>query len=137
VGSVLCGSAQFIQRARRYRKMVGGGMRQAGIIAAAGIVALESMIDRLAVDHDNARLLAQGLAGIPGLSLVPPQVDSNMVFLALDGVNSFELAGRISQAKVLCLAEAGRVRMVTHYGIERSDIEEALERIRATVGALA
>jgi threonine aldolase len=137
VGSVLCGSAQFIQRARRYRKMVGGGMRQAGIIAAAGIVALESMIDRLAEDHANARLLAQGLATVPGLRLVPPQVDSNMVFVALDGVNSFELAGRISQAKVLCLAEAGRVRMVTHYGIDRADIEEALERIRATVGALA
>jgi len=137
VGSVLCGNAQFIQRARRYRKMVGGGMRQAGIIAAAGIVALESMIDRLADDHENARLLAQGLAAVPGLRLVPPQVDSNMVFFTLDGVNAFELASRLSQAKVLCLAEAGRVRVVTHYGIERADIEQALERIRATVGALA
>lgn len=137
VGSVLVGSAQFIQRARRYRKMVGGGMRQAGIIAAAGIVALETMIDRLAEDQDNARLLAQGLAAIPGLRLVPPQVDSNMVFFTLDGVNPFELAGRLSQAKVLCLAEAGRVRLVTHYGIERADIEEALERIRSTVGVLA
>jgi threonine aldolase len=137
VGSVLCGSAEFIQRARRYRKMVGGGMRQAGIIAAAGIVALETMIDRLAEDHENARLLAQGLAAIPGLRLVPPQVDSNMVFVTLDGVNSFELTSRLSQAKVLCLAEAGRVRLVTSYGIELADIEEALERIRATVGALA
>jgi threonine aldolase len=137
VGSVLCGSAEFIQRARRYRKMVGGGMRQAGIIAAAGIVALESMIDRLAEDHENARLLAQGLAAVPGVHLVPPQVDSNMVFFTLDGVNAFELASRLSQAKVLCLAEAGRVRVVTHCGIERADIEEALERIRATVGALA
>ena len=137
VGSVICGSAEFIQRARRYRKMVGGGMRQAGIIAAAGIVALETMIDRLAEDHENARLLAQGLAAIPGLRLVPPQVDSNMVFVTLDGVNSFELTSRLSQAKVLCLPEAGRVRLVTHYGIERADIEEAVERIRATVGALA
>jgi threonine aldolase len=137
VGSVLCGSAQFIQRARRYRKMVGGGMRQAGIIAAAGIVALESMIDRLAEDHENARLLTQGLAAVPGVRLVPPQVDSNMVFLILEGVNAFELASRLSQAKVLCLAEAGRVRMVTHYGIDRADIEEVLERVRATLGALA
>ena len=137
VGSVLCGSAEFIQRARRYRKMVGGGMRQAGIIAAAGIVALETMIDRLAEDHENARLLAQGLAAIPGLRLVPPQVDSNMVFFTLDGVNSFELTSRLSRAKVLCLPEAGRVRLVTHYGIERADIEEAVEQIRATVGALA
>ena len=137
VGSVICGSAEFIQRARRYRKMVGGGMRQAGIIAAAGIVALETMIGRLAEDHENARLLAKGLAAIPGLRLVPPEVDSNMVFLTLEGVNSFELAGHLSQAKVLCLAEAGRVRLVTHYGIERADIEEALERIRAAVAALA
>jgi threonine aldolase len=137
VGSMLCGSAQFIQRARRYRKMVGGGMRQAGIIAAAGIVALESMIDRLADDHKTARLLAEGLAAVPGVRLIPPKVDSNMVFLTVEGVNAFELASRLSQAKVLCLAEAGRVRMVTHYGIEPADIEEALERIRATVGALA
>jgi len=137
IGSVLCGSAQFIQRARRYRKMVGGGMRQAGIIAAAGIVALETMIDRLAEDHENARLLAKGLAAISGLRLVPPEVDSNMVFLTLEGVNSFELAGHLSQAKVLCLEEAGRVRLVTHYGIQRAHIEDALERIRATVAALA
>ena len=137
IGSVLCGSGEFIQRARRYRKMVGGGMRQAGIIAAAGIVALETMIERLAEDHENARLLAQGLSAIPGVRLVPPQVDSNMAFFTVDGVNAFELAGRVSQAKVLCLAEAGRVRAVTHHGIERADIEEALERIRATVGALA
>jgi len=137
IGSVLCGSAQFIQRARRYRKMVGGGMRQAGIIAAAGIVALESMIDRLAEDHENARLLGKALAAIPGLRLVPPEVDSNMVFLTLEGVNSFELAGHLSQAKVLCLEEAGRVRLVTHYGIERADIEEAVERVRAVVAALA
>jgi threonine aldolase len=137
IGSVLCGSAGFIQRARRYRKMVGGGMRQAGIIAAAGIVALETMIERLAEDHENARLLAEGLTAIPGLRLVPPQVDSNMVFLTLEGVNSFELAGRLSQAKVLCLEEAGRVRLVTHYGIERADIEEAVERIRAAVASVA
>ena len=149
VGSVLCGSAEFIQRARRYRKMVGGGMRQAGIIAAAGIVALESMIDRLAearrqqlLGADHAECLAQlvadeVLAAVPGVRLVPPQVDSNMVFFTLDGVNAFELASRLSQAKVLCLAEAGRVRLVTHYGIERADVEEAVERIRATVGALA
>ena len=137
VGSVLAGSADFIQRARRYRKMVGGGMRQAGIIAAAGIVALETMIDRLAEDHDNARLLAQGLTTIAGLRLVPPQVDSNMVFFTHDSVNPFELATRLSQAKVLCLAEGGRVRLVTHYGIERADAEEAVERIRSTVSVLA
>jgi threonine aldolase len=81
--------------------------------------------------------LAEGLAAIPGLRLVPPQVDSNMVFLTLEGVNSFELAGRLSQAKVLCLEEAGRVRLVTHYGIERADIEEAVERIGAAVASVA
>ncbi len=137
VGSLLCGSAEFVERARRYRKMVGGGMRQAGIIAAAGIVALETMIDRLAEDHENARLLAEGLATRPGLRLEPPQVDSNMVFFAVDGIDALDLAGRLSQAGVLCLAEGHRVRVVTHYGVERADVEEVMERVRSTLAALA
>ena len=72
VGSVVCGSADFVARARRWRKMLGGGMRQAGVIAAAGLVALERMIDRLAEDHANARALAEALARLPGLALDPP-----------------------------------------------------------------
>ena len=79
VGSVICGSREFIEQARRWRKMVGGGMRQAGVLAAAGLVALDTMIDRLAEDHANARLLAQGLANIDGLQVDPESIQTNIV----------------------------------------------------------
>src|SRR3990172_9375335 len=79
IGSVLCGSQEFVRRARRYRKMLGGGMRQAGIIAAAGVYALENMVERLADDHENARVLADGLSAVPGIALAPPP-QSNLVF---------------------------------------------------------
>jgi threonine aldolase len=133
VGSVLCGSGEFIARARRFRKMLGGGMRQAGIIAAAGVYALENMVGRLAEDHDNARLLAEGLSGIPGISLAPPQ--SDLVFFSAEGWDMGELARRLSEQGVLCLDVGGRIRMVTHYGIERGDVEEALVRVRELMAA--
>ena len=135
VGSVLCGSAQFVERARKYRKMVGGGMRQAGVIAAAGIVALETMIDRLQDDHDNARLLAQGLSQLPGVRLLPPQVDTNIVFFTADDCDLWDLRNRLAERKVLALVEAGRIRMVTHYGIERRDVEETVEHTRGALAA--
>ena len=134
VGSVLCGSGEFIARARRFRKMLGGGMRQAGIIAAAGVYALENMVDRLAEDHDNARLLAEGLSGIPGISLAPPP-QSDLVFFTAEGWDLGKLARRLSEGGVLCLDEGGRIRMVTHYGIERRDVEEALVRVRELMAA--
>jgi threonine aldolase len=134
VGSVLCGSREFIARARRFRKMLGGGMRQAGIIAAAGVYALENMVDRLAEDHDNARLLAEGLSSIPGISLAPPP-QSDLVFFTAEGWDLGELVRRLSERGVLCLDEGGRIRMVTHYGIERRDVEEALVRVRELMAA--
>ncbi len=134
VGSVLCGSGEFIARARRFRKMLGGGMRQAGIIAAAGVYALENMVGRLAEDHDNARLLAEGLSGIPGISLAPPP-QSDLVFFTAEGWDLGELARRLSEQGVLCLDAGGRIRMVTHYGIERPDVEEALVRVRELMAA--
>src|SRR6202040_4292827 len=85
VGSLLCGTREFIGRARRMRKMLGGGMRQAGVFAAAGIVALESMIDRLAEDHQNARALAQGLGLVAGLNVLPVKRRTNMVMFEVDG----------------------------------------------------
>jgi threonine aldolase len=137
VGSLLCGSGEFIERARKYRKMVGGGMRQAGIIAAAGIVALDSMIDRLQEDHANARLLVQGLAGLPSLRLDPASGQSNMVSLQVEGTPALEFQDRLEEAGVLVTSMGGqRLRLVTHYGIERADIEEAVERIRAAASAL-
>jgi threonine aldolase len=133
---VVCGSADFIARVRRMRKMVGGGMRQAGVIAAAGIVALETMIDRLMEDHAHARLLAEGLAAIPGVHIDPASVETNIVvFEVADGV-AFQ--GRLRDAGVLTTAFGPtRVRMVTHYGIERADIITALERVRQAAGAAA
>jgi threonine aldolase len=129
VGSVLCGSGEFIARARRFRKMLGGGMRQAGIIAAAGVYALENMVDRLAEDHENAQVLAEGLSSIPGITLAPPP-QSDLVFFTAEGWDLEELVRRLGERDVLCLDEGGRIRMVTHYGIERRDVEEALVRIR-------
>ncbi len=127
VGSVVVGSASFIKRARRMRKVLGGGMRQAGVIAAAGIVALTEMIDRLAEDHANARILADGLALLPGVT--PEPVHTNIVYFqvhhprytAEDLQNALAAHG----VGVLALGPA-RIRAVTHYGIETGDIEETL-----------
>jgi threonine aldolase len=134
IGSVLCGSREFIARARGFRKMLGGGMRQAGIIAAAGVYALEHMVDRLAEDHDNAQILAEGLSSIPGIRLAPPP-QSDLVFFTAEGWDLGELIRRLGERGVLCLDEGGRIRMVTHYGIERRDVEEALDRVRELMAA--
>jgi threonine aldolase len=137
VGSLLCGSAEFIARARKMRKMVGGGMRQAGIIAAAGVYALDHMVDRLAEDHENARLLARGLAELPMVDLDPTSIDSNIVIFDVRG-DWLGFARALKNAGVLTSMPApGRIRAVTHFGIERADIEAALERAREAAAALA
>ncbi len=133
VGSVLCGSRDFIAEALRARKMVGGGMRQAGIIAAAGIVALETMVERLADDHVNARRLAEGLAETPGLSVDMDRVQTNIVIFELvsDRLTPAEFVARLAERGVKLLAIGGnRLRAVTHYGIEAQDIEIALAAVR-------
>ena len=136
VGSLVCGTADFVATARRMRKMVGGGMRQVGVIAAAGIVALETMVERLAEDHAHARLLAEGLAQVPGLRIDPAAVQSNIVVFGVD--DGAALQSRLRELGVLTTAFGPtRVRMVTHYGIERGDIEEALERVRRAAVAAA
>ena len=128
VGSLVCGSADFVAHARKARKMLGGGMRQVGVIAAAGIVALETMIDRLAEDHKHARLLAEGLAQVPGVRIDATSVQTNIVVLNVDDGTAFQR--RLQELGVLTTAFGlSRVRMVTHYGIMRQDIEEALERV--------
>ncbi len=137
VGSVLCGSGDFIARARKMRKMVGGGMRQGGIIAAAGVYALDHMVDRLADDHANAKLLARGLAALPMVELDADSSDTNIVIFGVRG-DWLGLARSMKQAGVLSTITApGRLRMVTHYGIEGPDIEEALERVRHAASVLA
>ena len=136
VGSVVCGSREFIDKARRMRKMVGGGMRQAGIIAAAGIVALETMVDRLAEDHANAGKLAHGLARITGVSVDPAHIETNIVYVDLVGISSAESVSGLRQRGVLVNGMDGWVRFVTHYGITAEDIELALDTVETTMKAV-
>jgi threonine aldolase len=130
---VICGSGEFIARARRTRKMLGGGMRQAGIIAAAGIVALETMVDRLAEDHSNARRLAYGIAGIDGLATDPSRVRTNILYLDLiDRRFSDEEFLKRLAVKGVRLSHTGpsRFRMLTHHGIGEAEIDAALKAIK-------
>jgi len=131
VGSILNGSADFIGRARQVRRMVGGAMRQVGVIAAAGIVSLETMVGRLAQDHENARLLAEGLATLPGIRLDPASVQTNIVAFELEGWEPPDFLAALKEAGVLAVPFGPhRIRMVTHNDVSREDIEKALERIR-------
>lgn len=135
VGSMLCGSADFISRARKYRKMLGGGMRQAGIIAAAGIIALETMVERLAEDHENARLLAEGLANIDGIIIDPAAVQTNIVVFQLAHLNPVEFVDRLTADGIKAVSFGGqRVRMVTHWGIERQDVQTTIDILHRILG---
>ena len=134
VGSVLCGRGEFIARARKNRKAVGGGMRQAGIIAAAGVYALENMVERLAEDHENARFLAGELAKLPGVRLDPSSVQTNIVIWEMEDISAPDFSKKLrEQALLVTTLGPTRLRMVTHYGIERSHIEDALERLQQTI----
>ncbi len=135
VGSLLVGSKDFIHQARRHRKLLGGGMRQAGGLAAAGIIALKTMTQRLQTDHDNALALAQGLATIPGIAIDPAVVETNMVFFDLAEEVAIAPETLIKALKVdhgLHIGGYGdrRLRAVTHYWIERSQVERLVEAIR-------
>lgn len=129
VGSLVVGDEEFIEKARKIRKMLGGGMRQAGIIAAPGIIALEKMIDRLEEDHINAKLLARGLNEIEGILVDLKTVQTNIVLLDITGlgVSSKKFVSLLEKRGVLALPREGaRIRMVTHRGIEKEHIERAL-----------
>ncbi len=139
VGSVLVGSREFIARAHRNRKILGGGMRQAGVIAAAGVVALESMTHRMRDDHANAKVLARKLADVPGLSIDVAGVHSNMVYFNLDAAVPFdaaELCKRVSLHGVKMLSSsARRVRAVIHCWVDAAEIETAASVIAAAMRA--
>lgn len=140
VGSLVCGSREFVREAKRLRKVLGGGMRQAGIIAAAGIVALEQMVDRLAEDHANARRLAEGLVEIGVFDIRPERVQSNILIfgLATDRFTPAELVARCAKDGLKFQAiEGGQFRMVTHYGIEREDVDAALRILARAVQELS
>lgn len=139
VGSVLCGTAEFINQARRVRKLVGGSMRQAGVLAAAGIVALTQMVERLADDHQHARQLALGLQQIPGIQVQPDTVKTNMVFFSLSEelkLTAEAVAAAMRQEANVWVGPTGprSFRAVTHYWIGPAEVECFLAALRAVVG---
>ena len=138
VGSMIVGSKDLIERCRVIRKMLGGGMRQAGVIAAAGSVALEEGPKLLPADHDNAQILAQGLARIPGMQIDPKKIQTNIVIFAVGktGMTSSQLVEQLDRRHILTGAvDSQRVRLVTHRDVSRSDCERAVAIIGEVVGA--
>jgi threonine aldolase len=137
VGSMIVGSKDFIDRCRVIRKMLGGGMRQAGVLAAAALVALEEGPKRLHIDHENAQVLAQGLAPMRGIVIQPEKVQTNIVLYDVGetGLSSTQFLKKLAERNVLGgPVDARRVRMVTHLDVDRADIERALRIIGEVVG---
>lgn len=133
IGAVLAGSSAFVRRTRRYKQMFGGGMRQAGIAAAGCLHALDHHVERLAVDHENARLLARGLAAVAGITLRSPQPETNLVFLDARGLGmgNAEFLDRLAASGVRLSRTGGWVRAVTHLDISRADIERVIGVVRS------
>jgi len=137
VGSLICGNADFIREARRNRKVVGGGMRQAGVLAAAGVAALTEMVDRLIDDHATARRLVRGLADVPGLSVRPGAVTTNIVYMDIEkeGMTAQALSGALEREGLRILPTGPfQLRAVTQYHVTAEDIDRALEKTRTVMG---
>jgi threonine aldolase len=135
VGSLLAGTEAFVQEARMKRKILGGGMRQAGILAAAGIIALKKQTKRLGEDHARAKILAQGLAAIPGISIKPEETDINMVFFTFPPAQEPKKAASIEEffrqrEIAINLPERGVFRFVTHYWIGDKEVDAILDASR-------
>ncbi|HEV7844165.1 MAG TPA: GntG family PLP-dependent aldolase, partial [Pyrinomonadaceae bacterium] len=137
VGSMLLGSRAFIEEARRWRKLLGGGMRQAGVLAAAGLIALEETPKRLHEDHANAQRLARGLAEMPGVLIDPEKVVTNIVIFDVSqtGIMADEICARLQARNVLASGFGSSIRMVTHYDVSGEDIETALKELRVILGS--
>jgi threonine aldolase len=137
VGSMLAGSAGFVAQARRMRKMLGGGMRQAGVLAAAGLVALNEMVDRLAEDHANARRLAEGLQTVSGIDIDLDRVETNLIFGNCEPpLTAVDFVRRCREVGVLLdQTSAYRWRMVTHRGVTADDVDYAIGAVRRAMGA--
>ena len=128
IGSIFCGSEEDVEEARRWRKRLGGGMRQVGVLAAAGLIALDHMVDRLAEDHANARTLAEGLSELPGVTCDLNRVQTNLVFFELDVIPAQQFEDECTRRGLLGGAvSTNRVRFVTHYGIDSEDVQSALK----------
>jgi threonine aldolase len=137
VGSMLVGSKAFIEKARAYRKALGGGMRQAGVLAAAGLIALEKMPLRLQEDHDNAQALAQGLAKIGGVKIDPKKVMTNILVFNITGtgMNTTDFTRKLAERNVLGAGiDPENMRFVTHMDVSREDCIKTLEAVRAVCG---
>jgi threonine aldolase len=135
VGSMLLGTRAFIDEARAWRKLLGGGMRQVGVVAAAGLIALEEMPKRLGEDHSNARRLAEGLAEIAGVKIDAERVVTNIVIFDVPdtGLDAAALCARLAERDVLASGTGASIRMVTHYDVSRADIERALTTLREVI----
>jgi threonine aldolase len=132
-GSIIAGSEEFIERARKNRKLLGGGMRQAGIIAAPGIIALEKMVDRLEEDHANAKRLAEGISKVSGITINKERVQTNILLLDITelGISDGDFLARLKSKGVLALTHAEHiVRLVTHRGIKNEHVEKAINAIK-------
>ena len=137
MGSILAGDADFIAEARRWRKMVGGGLRQSGIFAAAGVIALDEMIDRMSVDHANARALASGLANVPGLRVDVDRVQTNIIMVTVDSPKASSedfVAGLASQGVKVGSPYGDTLRMVTHYQFDAGQIPVVLKAAERALG---
>jgi len=132
VGAVLAASSELIEEAWRWKQMLGGAMRQSGIVAAGCLYALEHNVERLADDHENAKALASGLAQLPGVRIDPDSVDTNIVIFAVDDAPT--LVSRLADRVELLAIDAHRVRAVTHLEVTSADIQTALEAIAELVG---
>ncbi len=135
VGSMLLGTRAFIDEARVVRKMLGGGMRQAGVLAAAGLIALEESPKLLPEDHANAKLLAEGVAGLAGVKIDPEKVVTNIVIFDVTetGQTADAICAQLRERGVLAAGFGSSIRMVTHYDVSRADIETALRELRGVL----
>jgi threonine aldolase len=133
VGACLAGSEQLIEEAWRFKQMMGGALRQAGIVAAAGLYALDHNVERLAEDHENARVLAEGLAEMPGATIDPAKVETNIVIFEVDDPSRV-LAALLAEGVEMTQMGPGRIRAVTHLDVDRAGIERALEVLRTVLG---
>ena len=135
VGSLVCGSSDFIHKARKARKMVGGGMRQAGHIAAAGLVAITELVDRLQEDHDNAKFLASQLSKLDGIELDIARIKTNIIFFKLSGIKGETLLNQLenNQIKIL-MTDAGVFRAVLHRDISKNQVEIVAETFQTILG---
>jgi threonine aldolase len=139
IGSALVGPSDFVARARRIRKLFGGGMRQAGVAAAAALYAVENHIERLADDHRNARVIAQAIADTPGLRLDPPEVETNLVFFEVDADlgPAQELAAALKQRGILTHTTGPQtIRVCTHLDVSSAQAERVADTVRKVVPRL-